>query len=314
MTAMSSPASPGFQAVFFSHAAAAARRMPRWCLRQPPSASTMRECRTSNAISRQQATVRRRTWPNSSTRCWIGTNSSRHPPPSYGATMPWRVSRQAAEMHGLQQNFVSRGSPSKRTFTTPCCISVKRSGPCPPGGFDDASPQQYGEYIRLGTQKGENRSWLFFESRTAGTLRVKGWRFSIIPRETRKPLRTGISAWFTGPPITACSREIERFLEANIDRRRRRRFVNGISRDAARDPWNLALQRDCFTHAPEVALQASHREYATASSSHSGSAEILKKQTIRKPSWAPTSPTAALSGPPWSAITPGKTNFFSADS
>lgn len=188
---------------------------------------------------------------------------------------------------GYNNNFVSRGFAFETALHDAVLyLREKEADRVLLGAFDDASPQQYGEYIRLGYFKKERTDHrALFESRTAGTLQGEGVALFLLSagRTPENLCRIGDFRMVYRPAdYGVLSRELNGFLEANdltagdVDV-----FVNSISGDAARDRWNLALQRDCFTHAAEVRFKHLTGEYATASSFALWlGAEILKKQTI----------------------------------
>jgi len=204
---------------------------------------------------------------------------------------------------GYNNNFVSRGFAFETALHDAVLhLREKKADRVLLGAFDDVSPQQYGEYIRMGYFKEEKIDHLsLFESKTAGTLQGEGVAFFILSavktpeslcrirdfRMVYRPADDGV-----------LSRELNDFLKANhvttgdIDI-----VVNGVSGDADRDQWNLSLRRDRFAHAAEVRFKHLTGEYATASSFALWlGAEILKKQTIPQAVLATPIPTGCPLG------------------
>jgi len=188
---------------------------------------------------------------------------------------------------GYNNNFVSRGFAFETALHDALMhLGEKETDHVLLGAFDDVSPQQYGEYIRMGYFKKEKIDHLsLFESKTAGTLQGEGVALFILSTGKTPESLCRIRDFrmvYRPADYGVLSAEMNEFLSENdlttgdIDV-----FVNGISGDAARDRWNLALQRDCFAHAAEVRFKHLTGEYATASSFALWlGAEILKKQTI----------------------------------
>jgi len=188
---------------------------------------------------------------------------------------------------GYNNNFVSRGFAFETALHDAMLhLREKEADRVLLGAFDDVSPQQYGEYVRMGYFKKEEIDHLsLFESKTTGTLQGEGVALFILSAGKTLESLCQIKDFrmvYRPADYGVLSGELNDFLKANhvttgdIDI-----VVNGVSGDAARDQWNLALQRDCFAHAAEVRFKHLTGEYATASSFALWlGAMILKNQTI----------------------------------
>ncbi|MDQ5984731.1 MAG: hypothetical protein CSYNP_00427 [Syntrophus sp. SKADARSKE-3] len=150
-------------------------------------------------------------------------------------------------------------------------LSEKEAGDVLVGSFDEVSPVQHAEYVRLGFFKREKVSNRYLlKSETTGTIQGEGTAFFLLSGmpSTRNLCRlTAMRMLYKPVDETALIEAMKDFLRKNgltpgdIDV-----FVNGISGDACRDTWNLALERAYFGHAVPVHFKHLTGEYATASS------------------------------------------------
>lgn len=174
------------------------------------------------------------------------------------------------------------------------------------GGFDEFSPVQYSDYVRLGYLKPESGSNLeLFDSKTAGTLQGEGVAFFLLSSSLQPQTLCCLKAVRTvyrPADYGELSRALETFLEENllapsaIDL-----YINGASGDVSRDAWNRTIRRDYLPRASEVRFKHLCGEYATASSFGLWlGARILKNQRI---------PDAVLAEPS-SRTGPVKTALF----
>ncbi len=174
------------------------------------------------------------------------------------------------------------------------------------GGFDEFSPVQYSDYVRLGYLKPESGSNLeLFDSKTAGTLQGEGVALFLLSSSLQPQTLCCLKAVRTvyrPADYGELSRALETFLEENllapsaIDL-----YINGASGDVSRDAWNRTIRRDYLPRASEVRFKHLCGEYATASSFGLWlGARILKNQRI---------PDAVLAEPS-SRTGPVKTALF----
>jgi 3-oxoacyl-[acyl-carrier-protein] synthase II len=154
------------------------------------------------------------------------------------------------------------------------------------GSFDEVSPIQYSEYERMGYIKRENMNNLqLFDAHTPGTLQGEGVAFfilSALPEPQSWCRLKDIRMIYKPADYADLANALADFLKrnhlhpGNIDV-----FINGVSGDAVRDRWNMAIQRDYLGHAVEVRFKHLTGEYATASSFALWlGAMILKHQQI----------------------------------
>ncbi len=139
------------------------------------------------------------------------------------------------------------------------------------GSFDEVSPVQYSEYVRMGLFKQENVNNLqLFESHTEGTLQGEGVAFfmlSALPGPQTWCRLRDMRMVYKPDTCRGLMAELDEFLKRNgmgtgdVDV-----LVDGTSGDAVRDQWSNTLRRDCFNQVRQVRFKHLTGEYATASS------------------------------------------------
>jgi 3-oxoacyl-[acyl-carrier-protein] synthase II len=139
------------------------------------------------------------------------------------------------------------------------------------GSFDEVSPVQYSEYVRMELYKKESVNNLhLFESQTRGALQGEGAAFFLLSSELSPHTwcrLSNIQMVYKPADYRELTDALNDFLirhnlcPGDIDV-----FVNGVSGDIARDQWNMDIQRTFFEHAAEVRFKHLSGEYATASS------------------------------------------------
>ncbi len=154
------------------------------------------------------------------------------------------------------------------------------------GGFDEFSPVQYSDYVRLGYLKPDSGNNLeLFDTRTAGTLQGEGVAFfllsSTLEPQTLCRLKA-VRSVYRPADYGELSWALECFLGENLlEPSAIDVYVNGASGDVSRDAWNQAIRRDYLPQAREVRFKHLCGEYATASSFGLWlGARILKNQRI----------------------------------
>jgi 3-oxoacyl-[acyl-carrier-protein] synthase II len=154
------------------------------------------------------------------------------------------------------------------------------------GSYDEVSPVQYSEYVRIGHFKNESVNNLkLFDCKTAGALQGEGAAFFMLsasPAPHAWCRLKSIHMVYKPADGRELAGELDDFLKSiNLCPGDINVFVNGVSGDVVRDRWNVELQRACFEHAAEVRFKHLSGEYATASSfSLWLGAMILKHQKI----------------------------------
>jgi len=139
------------------------------------------------------------------------------------------------------------------------------------GSFDEISETLYRQYARLGYIRKEPVSSLrLYDGNSAGTIQGEGVAFFMLSsaqqHNTLCRLRD-IRMIYKPDGYEDLAAALESFLKQNnLDRRDIDIFINGVSGDASRDKWNIALQQDCLEHAAEVRFKHLTGEYATTSS------------------------------------------------
>jgi 3-oxoacyl-[acyl-carrier-protein] synthase II len=139
------------------------------------------------------------------------------------------------------------------------------------GSFDEVSPVQYSEYLRMEHYKKESVNNLqLFESKTTGTLQGEGAAFFLLSSALSPHTwcrLTNIHMVYKPADYRELADELNVFLKwhnlcpGDIDV-----FVNGVSGDIVKDQWNMDIHRTCFEHAAEVRFKHLSGEYATAAS------------------------------------------------
>ncbi|MBN1548423.1 MAG: beta-ketoacyl synthase chain length factor, partial [Syntrophaceae bacterium] len=195
---------------------------------------------------------------------------------------------------GYNNNFVSRGFAFETALHDAVLyLREKENESILLGAFDETSPQQYAEYVRMGYFKPGHIDHLnLFASNTSGTLQGEGVTFFLL---SSLPCPNSLCRLRDFRMVRPSDDEVLRgeldvFLSANnlmpqdVDI-----VINGISGDAVRDRRNMALKEWFFPGTTEARFKHLTGEYTTASAFGMWlGAKILKTQTL---------PEAVLSGP-----------------
>jgi 3-oxoacyl-(acyl-carrier-protein) synthase len=150
-------------------------------------------------------------------------------------------------------------------------LSEKEAGNVLVGSFDEVSPVQHAEYVRMGFFKREKVPSLdLLNSKTTGTIQGEGTAFFLLsgtPSPRNLCRLKAMHMIYKPADETSLAEAMTDFLGENgLTPGDINVFVNGISGDADRDTWNLALERAYFGHAVPVRFKHLTGEYATASS------------------------------------------------
>ena len=194
-------------------------------------------------------------------------------------------------------NFVSRGLAFETALMDALLLFAENEPQSVLlGAFDETSPQQYGEFIRMGYLKKEQINHLsLFESKTQGTLYGEGVAFFLLSANPSQALCRLKALHMISHPCDnqTITNEMASFLAThNIQIKDIDIVISGISGDIIRDEPCRHLERTYFCETTLVRFKHLTGDYATASSfAFWLGAMILRHQYI---------PPAILMTPPFS--------------
>jgi 3-oxoacyl-(acyl-carrier-protein) synthase len=177
----------------------------------------------------------------------------------------------ALDCSGYNNNFVSRSLAFETSLMDAFLLfREKETKMILLEAFDETSPQQYGEFIRLGYLKKEKTDHLFLcESQTEGTLHGEGAASFLLSADPSRALCRLKALHMIPHPCGSqtLADELMTFLAAHkmqikdIDV-----TVSGISGDMVRDTSCRHLEKTCLDATTLVRFKHLTGDYATASS------------------------------------------------
>jgi len=172
---------------------------------------------------------------------------------------------------GYNNNFVSRGLALETALTDALLLFAEEEAQnVLLGAFDEKSPQQYGEFIRLGYFKREKTAHLsLFASQTAGTLPGEGAAFFLLSSDPSQALCRLQGLHIIPHPCDnqTLTDELTNFLAGyNVQKEDIDAVISGISGDIVRDEACRHLEKTCLSAATLIRFKHLMGDYATASS------------------------------------------------
>jgi len=172
---------------------------------------------------------------------------------------------------GYNNNFVSRGLAFETALMDAILLfAEKEAQSVLLGAFDEKSPQQYGEFMRMGYLKKEQINHLsLFKNQTQGTIPGEGVVFFLLSAHPSQALCRLKALHMIPHPCDnqVLADEMANFLAIhNIQIEDIDIVISGISGDIVRDEPCCHLERTCFCETALVRFKHLTGDYATASS------------------------------------------------